>query len=470
MNLAKQFWLFFVVMIVINLCILGGLAMLIWQSNQNVPPPTSALFSMVTVAIVFNTLMALGFVYNLGRNTAERLSVIEDNLRRFRRRFEMPDSPMPSVSLATSPESALHPRTKGNDEIGRLDDEFRTFTQALKEAWQKDKEIFANLPLALLACSSDGVIEFINPKASDVLKCEPKDLLGRSIFNLDPSEKLKSLWYEWHPLASNRLTVQRQDQSELPVEISLAAYENKGQKKFLVALMDVSAREELERFRQQLVSMVSHDLKTPLTAIGLLTNRLETHIQQEQSDRALATINSLKEELSRLYRLTTDILDLSKIQTTQIRASMSNVSVAKLIESALNSIIWLADERDVGIMVLPCPTGLTVTTDNDRVIQILVNFMSNAIKFSPEGSQIVIESTVDHDSLRIAVRDQGRGIEKHQLETVFEPFKQLQPADKYIGTGLGLSICKLLADSLNARIEVESDAGSGSCFTLVLPT
>lgn len=406
---------------------------------------------LLLFSIFSNAIIALALVYGFSKNVAERLSTIEDNFVRLNKL------------------RPLNRLTKGRDEIARLDRKFHSFARALQEAWQKDKAIFGNLPISLMACSANGEIELCNPMAERTFCCLKEQLVGTSIFSLEQTDVLSSIWREGEVAYNDRCHFRRPDGSVFPGEISLSYFDDRQERKVLLALVDITERKASEEFRQGLVSMVSHDLRTPLTSMSVLMSHLESLIKTGKKEEAMEKVSHVTQEFSRLYRLTCDLLDMAKMQASKIECDEEVVSVKELLESALNATVWLAKEKEIEIVSQAPDKELLVKTDSDRVVQILVNLLSNAIKFSPGGVTIELGVETAGPLATLFVRDHGRGISEQELEVIFKPFEQLRPEDRKQGAGLGLAICRMLAESLNSSIQVSSSAGKGSTFSLSLP-
>lgn len=225
----------------------------------------------------------------------------------------------------------------------------------------------------------------------------------------------------------------------------------------------------MEQFKQQLLSMVSHDLRTPLTSLQLSTETMECFLRAGEVERAISLLERVRTETGRLTRLTSDLLEMARIESKQISCSFSDVSVQELISTAINAVSSSADGKEMALSTGPVDANLLVTTDGDRAVQILVNFLSNAIKYSDVGTDVTLCTTVNDNRVRFSIKDQGRGIPPDHLDSIFEPFKQVRAEDRRKGTGLGLTICKMLAESIRGTVGVESVVNQGSTFWLELP-
>ena len=171
----------------------------------------------------------------------------------------------------------------------------------------------------------------------------------------------------------------------------------------------------------------------------------------------------------RLGRLINDILDLEKMDSGRVELHRKSVPITELLKQAGEAMQPMADRTGVKIFVNAAPAELLV--DPDRILQTVINLISNAIKFSPSDTSIDVTGRVADDAYLVAVRDEGRGIPEDKLETVFERFKQVDASDSRDkgGTGLGLAISRKLARMMGGDVTVASELGKGSVFTVRLP-
>ncbi|MEO5509569.1 MAG: ATP-binding protein [Longimicrobiales bacterium] len=234
-------------------------------------------------------------------------------------------------------------------------------------------------------------------------------------------------------------------------------------------LHDVTQQREVERMKDQFVSIVSHELRTPLTSIRGALGLLSGGLLGDVSDRGKRMLELAVTNTDRLIRLINDILDVERIESGALPMARHRVALAEIMRHVEEMMRPLA--LKAGINLLITANDVDLNADEDRIVQMLTNLVGNAIKFSPPGTAVHVIAELEADCIHICVRDEGRGIPAHMLETVFARFRQVDGSDirEKGGTGLGLAISKSIVEQHNGTIWVESKTGLGSAFHVRLP-
>lgn len=220
--------------------------------------------------------------------------------------------------------------------------------------------------------------------------------------------------------------------------------------------------EEADRLKSAFLANMSHEIRTPLNAIVGFSSLLE-EAEDAEEKHLYATI--IEENNKLLLQLISDILDLSKIEAGTFDIIPEQVDAQQLCNELLQSMQVRATEQ-VEILLAPELPELTFTSDKNRLYQVLLNFVTNALKFTSEGS-IVIDYRINGNEVRFSVQDTGMGIEPEKQEAIFTRFVKLN--NFIAGTGLGLPICQSIVTQLGGKIGVESEPGKGSCFRFTHP-
>jgi signal transduction histidine kinase len=225
----------------------------------------------------------------------------------------------------------------------------------------------------------------------------------------------------------------------------------------------------MDRMRSELLTMVSHDLHTPLTAIkGSLEVLLHEAVGVELSRELL---NIAQKNADRLFRMVSDILDLARIDAGRFERRRDRFDVATSIRSTIDRFHHLAQERGIAMTLVAPGDGFAVSADSMRMEQVFANLLGNALKFTPRGGRIDVAVEDLGAEILVTVADTGVGIPPEHLDRVFDRFYRVPlPAGSNVeGTGLGLSICKAVVEEHGGRIWVESQVGRGSRFFVAIP-
>ncbi|MBN9681573.1 MULTISPECIES: ATP-binding protein [unclassified Corallococcus] len=262
----------------------------------------------------------------------------------------------------------------------------------------------------------------------------------------------------------------RADGDVFPAELTFARVHADGPPRTTVFVRDLTERKAVERMKNEFVSTVSHELRTPLTSIRGSLGLLENGIVGELPSQALDMVRIARTNTERLIRLINDILDLEKMESGMLELKLQPQTAQDLVEATLAGVQGMAETAHVTLRsdVEGAPQ---VKGDRDRLIQVLTNLVSNAIKFSPQGASVVVTAGFTADGrVRFSVTDQGSGIPEEKLPRLFGRFQQLDASDTRSkgGTGLGLAISQAIVEQHGGRIDVSSPPGQGATFHFTL--
>ena len=237
-----------------------------------------------------------------------------------------------------------------------------------------------------------------------------------------------------------------------------------------MVLHDVTELRRLERVRQDFVANISHEFKTPLTAIqGFAETLLAGALEDPRSNRRLLDI--IREHAARLARLTDDLLKLARIEAGKIEVEFSSVGLLDLVERCAETTVIKASRKQI-VLEIDVPPGLPAVRGDAMLLrEVLQNLLDNAIQYTPEGGRIHVSATAGEREAVITVADTGIGIPLADQERIFERFYRVDAARSREagGTGLGLSIAKHIVEAHGGRLWVESEVGHGSKFSFSIP-
>ncbi len=228
--------------------------------------------------------------------------------------------------------------------------------------------------------------------------------------------------------------------------------------------------QEMDQLKSIFLASMSHELRTPLNAIIGFTGMILMGIAGEINEEQRKQLGMVKSSANHLLSLINDILDISKVEAGKVELSLEEFRLDDVVGEVVESLSHVAVEKGVEL-VTELPEGITVFGDRRRIKQVLMNLVSNAVKFTSEGSVRIAAVVLEDDRLEIRVADTGAGIRDEDMNRLFQPFQQVDPSltKSLEGTGLGLYLSQKLASLLKADISAKSEYGKGSEFTFVVP-
>lgn len=328
----------------------------------------------------------------------------------------------------------------------------------------------------------EGRVTFINAAAAHTLGTSPADLVGReahSTFHASADTGTAHLPEHCHITQALRDGItataeqdvyRRLDGKDVPVEVTTSPLRDDGAiRGAVVAFRDVTERREMERIKDEFVSVVSHELRTPLTAIRGALGLLDSGALDSSPEQAARMTHIALTSSERLSRLVDDILDIERLDAGTTRLELAEHRVNRLVAVAVDQVSVLAEEA--GVVVIPTGSQEVVRADGERIVQALTNLLGNAVKFSPRGSTVRVTAVPVGDLVELRVDDEGRGIPPDKLEAVFGRFEQVDASDtrERGGSGLGLAIARSIVERHGGRLWALSDGDDqGSSFRLTL--
>ena len=350
-----------------------------------------------------------------------------------------------------------------------------------KTASSKEEEIKAiieSMNEGLVVFDREMHITLFNQTASEIT-CFPKNqAIGKPCWEIFHSDKCHTpdcpyqMALEGEEEPSNyESTILSMDGVKIPIRSSIALlYNEEGEINGAVkSFTNISRQKEIDQMKSEFISQVSHELRTPLASIKGSTDLLLAGTEGELNPDQRNFLGIVKNNADRLIRLIGDILDLSKIEAGRLQLQMRLINIDDLVKEVISNIRVLAEDKDLE-MEVSIPERLPrIPIDPDRIRQVLINLISNAIKYTPTGNVRV--GVADRgETLEISVKDTGIGIDPKDFDRIFEKFQPVDPSQpKGVSVGLGLSICKGIVEAHGGEIWIESEPDKGSIFTFALP-
>ncbi|MGA2513125.1 MAG: ATP-binding protein [Candidatus Limnocylindrales bacterium] len=323
------------------------------------------------------------------------------------------------------------------------------------------------LAAGVVRLRDDLIVEFANGAAHVMLERKPGSMIGRSALEAFVDARIEAIARTAMELgsASGEVTVRSYRGATLTVRARRSPVSG-----VWLVLEDVSELRRLQRIRAEFIDNLSHELRTPLTTISLLAETASRDAESA-SPRLRDRISKIEVETGHLTQMVNELLDLSRIESGTARLMLDDVDLVRVARTTAERLRLFAERQGLRI-ALDLPDRVPpVRGDEDRLGQVLVNLLHNAVKFSPNGGEIVVGVRDDGGEVTVWVRDPGIGVPRADLARIFERFYKVDRARVRGrgGTGLGLSICRHVVESHGGRIWAESEEGSGSTFTFTVP-
>lgn len=410
---------------------------------------------IIQTGIAINFVFAIIAIIAFGMTLGKRFRVVFDNTMRI---------------AANQP---LNPPLKGGDELSRLDHIIHQMDEELQVTRLRERAIIDNT--AEIICSLDQscrVVE-VNSAVQKRLGYPEEDFRG-SIFQSHVVTEQRQIAYDSLQKSRNagkeysfETQLVTRDGGVRDVEVT-AQWSETNQGIFCI-LRDITARKESERLKAEVIAMVSHDLRAPLTSIGMSLDMIVDGIFGEINDRGMKVASAAQQSVTSLIAMINDLLDIERAESTGVQLYYEETDCAKVVARALEVVKPEADSKKIALA--ENSVSQDCKFDVERINRVLVNLLNNAIKFSPSGSKITVSCNRIGDKLEFSVSDQGAGIPEDKIDSVFEKFRQVGTGSEgeKKGSGLGLAICKTMVEAHGGNIGVKSVLGQGSTFWFTVP-
>jgi PAS domain S-box-containing protein len=361
--------------------------------------------------------------------------------------------------------------------------ERRRAQDALRQSEERSWAILESAQDAVLTIDHEGRIREFNPAAEQLFGFSRDHVLGRPMSELIVPPELRAghergfarhLRTGESRILGRRIEMPalRADGTTFPAELSVIRIQGFGRPSFTGFVRDLSERHAIDRMKREFVSMVSHELRTPLTSVRSSLGLLAMGKAGEMSQQAEKLVAIAERNTVRLVDLINDILDLERLSSGRVELSLSPVPLETLLARAVETVAPLAQEKGVALEEPPRGRDLVVVADEERVVQVLINLVGNAVNFSPPEGRVWLLAEPEAEWATISVSDEGPGVPAEWRERIFEPFQQVEGSDSRArgGTGLGLAVCRAIVERHGGRIGTEprDPAGSRFWFTLRL--
>lgn len=347
----------------------------------------------------------------------------------------------------------------------------------LLESSRMNKDILSKAPFGIYVVNENGKIDYVNSSMLQISGTSFEQFMALDVFDLPTykrvglTEKIrKALDGEYFSLEDIEYSSYYTQKTTIRNFYGMPLTES-GKKKALIFVEDITERRRLEKLKDEFVSNVSHELRTPLSIIKEGVSLVLDEIVGEINKKQRTVLNTSKDNIDRLGRIINDLLDIAKIESGKLILHKDNIDLVELLNKIIPSYESRAQEKGLELKTNFSDQRIIAYVDEDRITQIFMNLLNNAVKFTNKG--FILVSVMDRDKeIVCSVEDSGRGIseeDQSKLFSKFEQFGRIPTGGTDKGTGLGLSIVRALIASHKGSIHVESKVDAGSKFIFILP-
>ena len=415
------------------------------------------LLAIFIVAII-SLLVALFISYKL----AAPIRAMERFTERLRQ-----GEPSCSIILKTSDETK-----KLADNINYLVDELQNKIRLANEEKSKLMTALTSIDEGVLILNADEKIEFVSPALANILTEQYSDIIGKTLMEAFRNVELQKAFQKFkqlHEMVVSEITLGKIDPVIMSISIS-EVHGYPGEEKHMVVFHDVTRLKKLERIRTDFVANVTHEIRTPLTAIIGCLETLEAGAI-DKAEGARRFIDIMLKQAQRLNRLVEDLMTISKIELGEMNFRFEDVLLTDVISSVVTLLEAKAAVKKISIDNHVPEKMPLIKADRDRLSQVFVNVLDNAVKFTPEGGQVTIQTEEKAGGIVVTIGDTGMGISREEIQRLGERFYRVDKtrSRELGGTGLGLSIVKHLMLVHGGKMEIESQLGRGTKVSLFFP-
>jgi two-component system, NtrC family, sensor histidine kinase KinB len=345
--------------------------------------------------------------------------------------------------------------------------------ERLQAAHKRYRELFDDSVDPILVAGWDGKIHETNRQAAVITEYTSRQLLGMTIDQLHEAtrgdkmvsmEKLKS-----GKIISYEAVLKSKSGKKIPIQVNVRKVVFEEAESLQWLMRDISERKDLDSMREDLTSMIYHDLRSPLANIVSSLDILSTMFPGSENETIQSVTTIARRSTDRIQRLVSSLLDINRLEAGQTIVSQQAVTPDVLAEDAMDAVHPMVESRHQSLKSELSEDLPPIWVDVDMIRRVLINLMENASKFTGPGGKIELGGRQEGDWVQLWVQDNGSGIPFTEQEHIFEKFTRLNGQNNSSGLGVGLAFCRLAVNGHGGKIWAESEVGKGSKFILTLP-
>lgn len=379
---------------------------------------------------------------------------------------------------------------EGRSEFGELAKSFNVMAEKLEEyagsnlasllmEKKRIETLINNMRDPVIGVDENGTVLFANDEMIKIAGLKRENLIGDAVENIGKSNDLI------HMLTADVGKPPHDSQNKKPLKIFADKKESYFEKEvihiniiptgeiaskkigYVILLKNVTPFKELDAAKTNFIATISHELKTPISSIKMSIQLMENSKTGALNEAQAQLLESIKDDSSRLLKITGELLDMSQVETGNIRLNLQPASVYTILQYTTEATRMQAEQKDIRISVNAEDNLPEINIDSEKTAWVLTNFITNAIRYSPNGSEIIVSLKMDNNKIRFSVQDFGKGIDQQYREKIFDRYFQV-PGSTKSGSGLGLAISKDFIEAQGGVIGVDTMPGMGSTFFFLL--
>ncbi len=356
-------------------------------------------------------------------------------------------------------------------EVDLTNNEAQKAYALLRIAQKRFGELIRSLPSGIIVAAVTGRIEAVNPAVLTLFDYTGEEMLGMDLtklFSEAPWKNSTNLdsWLLENPEQTNELFAKTSLEEPIPVDVSLRVLQSDGVRRIIVVIQDVTERFLANELKEEFLQMIHHDIRSPLTSLVLFLESLEKSDQYGTlTEGGAQRLINAKKNVKRVLNLLSGVLELDRLESGRAALKTEKIDTDKLVAEALNSVIELASAKNIEL-VTSCQ-NVEVVADPTRIVQVMVNLVSNAIDQSVNDKPIIIACQQAGEMMRFSVDDNGPGVPEKDKSKIFERFSR--GAKEAKGFGLGLAICTAIVKEHAGKIGCLDSPTGGSIFWFEIP-
>lgn len=430
--------------------------------------------TFIIILFLIAVFTSISFLLFVIKDTVNKIHIVSENANR----LANGDLSIEHINFGNSNEFQILALS-----FNKMKNNINSYIKQLSTSEMRMSSILNALNDCIVTTNSSGEIESCNTAVEKIFGYKKDEVIGHNISGFISEIDFSS--YKEHLFRSQKLIKNvkvidnkyqldclKKDNTIIPVEVSYNEVEFEDKRAITFVIHDITEHKNVEKMKNEFVSTVSHELRTPLTSIKGSLGLIISGVLGALPEKIESLLNIANSNCTRLTNLINDILDLEKIKAGKYTFMYEELEVNSLLEHSITLNQSYADQFGMQIKFINSANEAYIKADKSRILQVISNLISNAVKFSKLGGEVLVISEIINNNIKVSVVDQGIGIPDDSKYKIFQSFSQVDSSDTRSkgGTGLGLSISKIIIENMGGNIGFDSQIGKGSTFFFIMPS